>query len=369
MHTPIPRMPLIDAVRAPACLLIVLHHLAFYGPMSDLAYPVMPALIDGLYHYGRMAVQAFLVVAGFLSAQALAPEGVAQIAHPWLAIRKRYARLALPYLAALVLAMGSAALAGLWMRHESIPAAPTVAQLLSHVVLLNELLDQEALSAGVWYVGIDFQSFVVMALVLWASWRIAQRLPALRLAGPLAIAALTAASLFHFNLDDYWDETFLYFFAYYGLGCLAYWLSGRLRGALWLVLLAGVVAVSLAVDFRGRIVVAGAVMLLLGLARQYGWFERCAMPGQVRYVARISYSIFLVHFPICLLVNAIVFHFFAQDIGLNIAGMLLAFALSIAGGAAFYRWVESRAPSPRAGLAIMAGFAVCGLAAVLAGGG
>ncbi|HSV53424.1 MAG TPA: acyltransferase, partial [Burkholderiaceae bacterium] len=58
---PTQRLPLIDALKAVACVMIVWHHLAFYGPMSDIAQPLAPRLISWLYDYGRMAVQVFLV--------------------------------------------------------------------------------------------------------------------------------------------------------------------------------------------------------------------------------------------------------------------------------------------------------------------
>ena len=37
---------LINVLKAVAAQLIVLHHLAFYGPMADLARPLLPATID-----------------------------------------------------------------------------------------------------------------------------------------------------------------------------------------------------------------------------------------------------------------------------------------------------------------------------------
>ncbi len=46
------RMPFIDALKAICCLLIVTHHLAIYGPMSDIAYPLIPAVLDWLREYG-----------------------------------------------------------------------------------------------------------------------------------------------------------------------------------------------------------------------------------------------------------------------------------------------------------------------------
>lgn len=67
------RTPLIDMVKGLACAAIVCHHLAFYGPMSDIAAPLAPWLMAWLYDYGRMAVQVFLVLGGYLAAASLAP--------------------------------------------------------------------------------------------------------------------------------------------------------------------------------------------------------------------------------------------------------------------------------------------------------
>ncbi len=359
-------MPLIDAIKAVACLSIVLHHLAFYGPMSEVAHPLMPRVLDALQHYGRMAVMAFFVVSGFLAARALAPAGVSRLEQPLAVIRQRYVRLAVPFLAALVVAMGCAALARAWMQHDSIPASPTAQQLAAHVLLSNGLLRQESLSAGVWYVGIDFQLFSVMALVLWLSRWISLRRPAWGWLGAGAIGGLTVASLFIFNRNPYWDETALYFFAYYGLGCCAYWLTGRARGGLWLLAMAGVVAVALAADFRERIVVATAIMLLLGGARQAGWLESVSVPGFVSRLARISYSVFLVHFPLCLVVSALVFRLYPEQAAANMLGMGLALLVSLAGGALFHRWVERRMLEPMVRRAVMALFAVGGVLAVYA---
>jgi peptidoglycan/LPS O-acetylase OafA/YrhL len=73
MQTDHSRMSLIDALKAISCLLIASHHLALYGPMADFAYPLIPGLIDWLREHGRIAVQVFFVIAGFLSARKLAP--------------------------------------------------------------------------------------------------------------------------------------------------------------------------------------------------------------------------------------------------------------------------------------------------------
>lgn len=331
-----------DGLKALACLMIVLHHLAFYGPMSTVAYPLFPGLIDWFYEYGRMAVQAFIVMAGFLMAKKFSPQGESLVTTPLKIIRQRYLRLAIPYFAALILAIVCAALARALMEHESVPLAPSIPQLVAHVLLLQDLLDQEALSAGVWYIAIDFQLFALSILMLWLPQRLSFPAPFLRLLAPLLVATLTLASLFVFNLDEKWDETALYFFGAYGLGVLAYWASSARYNMHGLTLLGTVVVAALLVEFRERIAVAGAVMLLLGYANRAGVLANWPVPWPLIHLGKISFSIFLTHFPLILLVNAAVTFYFPNQPVANTCGLILAVGISIRGGGLFYKWVESR---------------------------
>ncbi|MBS4095931.1 MAG: acyltransferase [Sulfuricella sp.] len=348
-----------DAVKAIACLLIVLHHLAVYGPMSDVAYPLISGLLDGLYQYGRVAVQVFLVIAGFLSAKNLAPYGVPHLTDPLGAIKQRYDRLILPYLAAITLAILCAALARHWMDRDYIPATPDFLQLIAHALLLQDLLNQEALSAGVWYIAIDFQLFALIAALLWMARKIEWRYA--NATAPLLIAGMTVASLFMFNRNDFWDETAFYFFGAYGMGALSYWAATRPRGWLWLLALGALVGVALLVEFRLRIAVAGVTMLLLGFARRYAAREQRPALLPITYLGRVSYSIFLVHFPLCMVVNATFSHFFPQQPLINALGMVVALGVSIGGGILFFRWVESRATCNKTRLPVLAGFMASGL--------
>lgn len=359
------RLPVLDAFKAIACLLIVLHHLAVYGPMSDVAYPLFPALTDWLYQYGRMAVQAFFVMAGFLAARKLAPLGISQVEAPGSIIRQRYMRLAIPYLAALMLAIGCAALARGWINHNSIPDAPSIPQLLAHVLLLQDLLGQDALSAGIWYIAIDFQLFALTVLLLWFPSRIGFIHEKLRTTAPLLVVALIASSLFAFNRDQGLDHTAFYFFGSYGFGILAYWASNSRYRTFWLGLLATLIIAALLVEFRDRIAVAGTLALLLALSKPYGGKGNWALLHPLAYLGRISFSIFLVHFPLILLVNASFFHFFPQQPVANAFGLILALGISILGGSLFYQWIESRAPSKKLHLLLPAGLLASSLLAGL----
>jgi len=130
-------MPLIDAFRVIATQLVVLNHLAAYGPLPLAAREIIPGAIDWFYNYGRLAVQVFLVISGFLAARSVSTIGDGLRASPFVLIWKRYLRLAIPYVAAIVLAITCAAIADRWMIDESIPSHPTLLQLLAHVLLLN----------------------------------------------------------------------------------------------------------------------------------------------------------------------------------------------------------------------------------------
>lgn len=339
------RFPFIDALKAIASQLIVLHHLAFYGPMSDFAEDLAPQLIAWLSQEARIAVQAFLVIGGFLAARGLAPHGRLTAEAPLAVLAKRYRKLVTPYLVALLLAIAGATLARLWMAHDSIPEPPDVRQFLAHTALLHNLLGYDALSAGVWYVAIDFQLFGLLLGILWLARGIgagAGRAVSAPAIGLCLVSGLAAASLFHFNRDADWDNWGLYFFGSYALGALAYWASGRARRPFWLLLIALVVIAALLTDFRSRIALALVVALALGIARRSALLDDWPQNRVLSWLGQISYSVFLAHFPICLIVNAL-FSRFAQDAPeIQAVGMLLAWLASIAGGALFHRFVESR---------------------------
>lgn len=349
MGRPVPlRQPGIDALKGLACMLIIWHHLAFYGPMSDVLYPHAPTLTDWLYDYGRMAVQVFLVIGGFLAARSLAPLGQATYASPGRLMARRYRRLVLPYLVAVAASVAVAALVRPWFDHASLPSAPTLFQVLAHGLLLQDMLELEGLSAGVWYVAIDFQLFAMAVLLFSLSRRLERRWPGLLnwpvAPGRVLTVMVCAASLFLFNRNSHWDTAGIYFFGAYGLGMLAFWAGNSDRRAQWLLGIGVLAGSALLLDFRGRLLVA--LVVACGLV----FLQRMASgPGAPRWpqrqlagVGQMSYSIFLIHFPVCLGVNAVVGWFWPEHLLANAAGLLAAFALSVGAGSVLYRNVESR---------------------------
>ena len=79
------------------------------------------------------------------------------------------------------------------------------------------------------------------------------------------------------------------------------------------------------------------VLMLLGRIRvgsTAGW-------ALANWLGKNSYSIFLVHFPVCLVVNAVFTRFVPVDAEWQAVGTLVAWAASLAGGAMFFLWVEA----------------------------
>lgn len=337
------RLPFIDLFKAVGSQLIVLHHLAFYGPMSDWTHQLAPGLVTWFSQDARMAVQVFLVVAGFLAARSLAPDGVPRAGSPAVLLRQRYVRVALPFIAALLVAMVCTEAARLWMApHDSLPAPPGLWQFIAHALLLHTLLDVDSLSAGVWYVAIDFQLYALLLGLLW----LARRAPP----GPwlpALVGLVVAASLFHFNRDAHWDSWALYFFGAYGLGVLTH---GATRsdavwrgGGRWIMAaLVALALLALVLDFRERIALALGVALLLACAQRQGWLHTWPRHRAVAYLGRISYAVFLLNFPVALVVNALFTRYGNADPVTQTVGVLLAWLACNLAGALFHQAVEQR---------------------------
>ena len=104
---------------------------------------------------------------------------------------------------------------------------------------------------------------------------------------------------------------------------------------------------ALLFEFRPRIALALATALLLLCCARHSHSGRWPEFRLSAWLGKISYSVFLVHFPVCLLVSAAVHHWAPGAPAINLAGMVLAWLLSVAAGNLFYRFIEQ--PFSRSG--------------------
>ena len=359
MNPPTPsaaeRAWLLEVFKGLGCLFIVLHHLAFYGPMADVVAQAWPLGIGWLNEHGRLAVQVFLVCGGFLTAQSLAKQENFSLSQMGSLVRKRYLRLAIPLLAALTLTVLATELLRPFFDHDSLSPPPEFWQALAHVFFLQHLGGMDGLSAGVWYVAVDLQLYVSALLLMlmaqqaharWPQWPLKAWLGALWL-------VLVAASLWWWNRHPELEDLNLYFLGAYGLG----WLAHAVRHAKFqaqaigvaCMLLLGVVAWWL--EPRWRVATAWGVAICLACAPQAWWMGMGQTMSPWRqgmgWLSRVSYSVFVVHFAVSLVVNAVVTHGWPTNVWVNALGMLASLMLSLVAGAWLYEKVEKPAATGR----------------------
>jgi len=169
----------------------------------------------------------------------------------------------------------------------------------------------------------------------------------IRFLAPALVLAVAAASLFWFNRNADLDNWAIYFFGAYGLGAAAWWASDRRQMSAWLGVIATVAIAALIVDFRLRIALALAVALTLGFSRRNGLLEQWPNFRPLSFLGQISYSLFLVHFPVLLLANAVYTRLELSSPTSALIGLFGALTASLLTATAFYRWIESPAASQR----------------------
>ena len=339
------RLPLVEALRAIASTIIALHHLALYWPPASEVIPGFSTAVEWMKVNGR-ATQLFFVIGGFVMAQSMSKRH-----WDYRAFRRymghRYLRLALPYLAAMVLAIGACALGRGLVSDYVVGAPPTLMQVVAHVFFLQKILGFDSFSAGMWFVCINFQMSLILALLLLL--RDASRVPSIVL--PMMLAwGLAAASLFHFNLDDRWDMWAVYFFAHFFTGVMAYYgsKSARWQRLFWLYVLMTMLALTWRcwrADWTLempiiRMLVALGVGILLFCGGKLGFARTWPRSAVLSYLGRTSYSLFLVHFPVLVLVLTLWTRLTWTSPLATVAGLCVTYLLSLLASNLFYRFVE-----------------------------
>jgi peptidoglycan/LPS O-acetylase OafA/YrhL len=288
-------------------------------------------------------VQVFFVVGGFVMARGLSHRGWITVPAAARLVAKRYRRIAGPYLVLLLIAVIANAVADSLMDPASISAAPTLPQLLAHAVFLQDVFGYEPLTAGIWYLAVDFQ----LGLMLLGLTMLAQRATGDPQVGPATWAALSllilpavVASLFWFNRNPAWEEWAVYFVGSYALGVIVEGVLSRRLPAVVFWAYAALIVAALIVEWRLRLAVGLAVGSIILLGGVMGLLSSWPKGRWIESASNGSYSLFLIHFPVCLVMNGILSQFVLHSPMLSAFGMLLAYLLSVAAAVLFYRHVE-----------------------------
>jgi len=342
---------LIDLLKVCAAMLIILHHLSSYGQIAADARAILPGVMNFLFEYGRYAVQIFLVMAGYLAAQSLTRFANAKFSSQNLlrVIINRYLRLFAPYIAALIFTILCAWIARFWVNDEFVGEQETLGQFLAHLFFLQGILGLDSISAGAWYVAIDWQLYSVLAVLL-ISFSSYQALI-------WFIGILATCSLLYFNRFAEYEAYFIYFIGSYSLGVLAYlaksFADQKIRNLAKFVLIAIglIIAVSTLhqVWLRNFLAWFVAVALLIWGSTVYPSADpvthrfKASVLRAIAWASPRSYGAFLIHFAFILLANTLYISsgMHAHESGLIAIGLMLGVVVCIAIAASYlYHWVE-----------------------------
>ena len=322
------RYVMIDGLRGIGALAIALYHIFRYGPLPEAASQVMPALAEDAISRGWMAVQWFFVIAGLASGLATKdrlPTWSETPRH----VARRVIRLGPVYWVSVTLTaiLTIVAIHG-WGDRSLNDAAPTLWQFTAHLGFVHDLLGFEALTTGIWFVAVILQiDLVFIFLLALARWVDGARDGESR-GGELrdssgqdggranhasqsprtftlivCFGPLTLWSLF-FSLADSATETwFHHFFCLYMLGVLLGWRMAGRAGERLLWTYFALMGLQLfrhySLELLNAMVAGLAIYLAWRARRLQTWLKQPVW----QYFGRISYSLFMIHYPISWLVG------------------------------------------------------------------
>jgi peptidoglycan/LPS O-acetylase OafA/YrhL len=183
----------------------------------------------------------------------------------------------------------------------SLSGRVTWLQLLSQLTFLQDIAGYQNISAGLWFVGIALQWGLVFILLFGAADRVSRNWsPGARGEWIVVLAFFlppALLALFVFNLESSMEKWIIYFFHMPVFGALAWWTLERRIPAAAFWAYAAMLLAGVAFHFRIKVVIAViAGITLYRAGRSQGIHEWLSF-RPLRYLGRISYSLFLIHYP------------------------------------------------------------------------
>lgn len=332
------RMTLVDGLRGFAALAVVLPHAV--GLFVFAGAGGLSALMVRLSAFGHRGVEVFFALSGFVIAFSLrrthlSPRGIGRF------ILRRSLRLDPPYWVALGLFCAFVLLRGVMTgKPAELPSGP---HLLSHLLYLQDLLGYGQVNVAFWTLCIEFQFYLAFAVLLGLAQVLSRRL------GREGVLPLFFSALFVLSLawparllDAKSLTSWLLPHAYIFLaGALTWWaLEGRLPRAVWFAFTAVLWGLFLW-RLDSRLFVTAATTSALYLAGQRQRLQDWLAARPFQYLGRISYSLYLVHVPLCMLLLAVKVRVAPPSDGVALAFLGVVFAASIAAAHVLYTWVEA----------------------------
>ncbi|MFM7188633.1 MAG: acyltransferase family protein [Armatimonadota bacterium] len=319
------KLPYLDNIRGVAALYVAIGHIwqfiAFQPPYANL-----PKVFT-LLNFGHAAVGIFIVLSGYCLMLPIAAQGHVEQETGWLKafIRRRALRIYPAYIAAMIFSLALIATTGVGLDPQRIWTKGLYhfsgESIGSHLLLMHNLTPfQWTIDTPMWSVALEWQIYLLFGAVIVPLWKRVH--PYLMLSALVVLTAWTATipSL---------SEKYLWFVGLFFMGNIAacygtrtpagveglglpskLWKLAGLRSALPALL------VFLATCMMPKLIVVSDIALGIGISGILVWLQRTFTKTPEHRVIRVlsakplatlgamSYSIYLLHFPILETTNA-----------------------------------------------------------------
>ena len=360
------RLRYLDGLRGFASLGVTCYHITRYGPVAESARGSIPTLLQGFCDHAWVGVQVFFVISGFVIAYSVRRARVTPGYFANFAFR-RSLRLDPPYWSTLALVLLLHFVMTRWWGTVSPVDVPTplspplsLGTVGAHLLYLHKILGYDSLSAGFWTLCIEFQFYLAYVLGLGVVQWLTRHTP--RWPGwfwPVFVfGGFGVASLVWWNHNRSLDDFVPYFFCLFFLGIAAFWTVSNQAPAWVFWGYAGLVVVRLwgadALHFDGESLLASLELkaaLVCGISivvmHRAGRLATALDWPWLQFLGRISYSLYLIHFPVAHVVTTLAERVLGAPLSSPVAAgtLLVALGASLAAAHGFYRLVE--APSVR----------------------
>jgi peptidoglycan/LPS O-acetylase OafA/YrhL len=335
---------MIDLLKVVAAQTILWHHFCRYGPLARTIEAAGHDWVALIGNHGRYTVQVFLVVSGFLAARSVRTffinsslsELTNSLKSAWVG---RVWRLGKPYWLMLLVAILFTSLARQIQPDIDTPASTQWGQVLTHFFFLQDVFSMDALSTGVWYIAIDLQLSLLFLCLLLACAALTAKAGKLNSAKAeqaleIIVWLLMLMALFGFNRWRSLDIWAIYFFGSFGVGIATgiRFNQTRKKTVLFWITLVSSFAIAMAIEWRTGLLVALACTALLSWSSSYQIVKLDQKHGLGRWVRRLSqdsYTLFLFHYPVVLLLGTIINLSWPRQVVPAMLGLLLSWAVSM----------------------------------------
>lgn len=319
------RLAALDALRGLASLSVFSFHIYVFSAFSSTLR--LPSGLDWLLRHGSFGVDVFFVLSGVAIGLSVAGKKITSRFATEFGLR-RMLRLSPPYWVALTAAAAI---------YAAMHKAPTAGSFFAHFLYLQNLLGYNNIVSQFWTLGYEVQFYAVLILLIAIGQRFGKGAAWAAAILPLAVslAMVGTGTGAHGWFIDRWYE-------FAAGAATAGVVVRRIRSEIWIGLMGSLLVFGIGTGNLGVMVLA-CMVVAVGIAGLRGKLS-CWTGGPVlRWLGKISYSLYLTHF----LSSALAKRWAPQNE--SQAGAILAFGAVIGSGFAvaevFYRVVEQ--PSHR----------------------